>query len=131
MTMAQLARTSAFLNLAGSLLVFLSFQATSTRLVLVTSSDKSDKTAAFCIGDTALFRLSSDGHGVGLGTSCPQSENMKPAAVVNTEYPWMAKLGWFLLLFGIGLQVYSIEPSKLTNEDLRVLRKAHKILGTN
>lgn len=38
---------------------------------------------------------------------------MKPAAVVNTDYPWMARFGWVLLLIGFALQLYSIEEPKL------------------
>jgi hypothetical protein len=130
MTKSQIARTSACLNVLGSLLVFLSFQATSTRLLLVTSNDKSDKTAAFCIGDRAFFGISKDGSGTMMGYACPQSENMKPTVVANSDAPWMGKFGWFLLLLGFFGQVYSIEPSTLTNEQLRVLRKAQKILDS-
>ena len=131
MTKAGVARCSAVLNFVGSLLVFLSFQATSTRLVLVTSEDKNDKTAAFCIGDTAVFGLSPDGHGMDMGYTCPQKENMKPAAVVSTESPRIAKFGWLLLLVGFLGQVFSIEPSRLTADDLRLLRKARKLMGSN
>jgi hypothetical protein len=127
MTMSQVARASAFLNLVGSLLVFLSFQPTSTRLLLVTSKDVNNKTVAFCIGDRAVFGLAADG-GTQIGYACPQTENMKPTVVANGDAPWMAKFGWFLLLVGFVLQVFSIEPSKLTSEDLRVLRKARNVL---
>lgn len=130
MTLTQLARTSAVLNLLGSFLVFLSFQATSTDLLLVTSKNVGDKTAAFCVRDKALFGLTPTG-GLSMGYACPQGESVKPTAVVNTDSPWMSNLGWLLLIIGFVLQVFSIEPSKLTAEDIRMLRKAHKLLSSN
>lgn len=128
MTKSQWTRTSAFLNLAGSLLVFLSFRPTSTRLMLVTSKDASDKTVAFCIADRAVLGLGADGLSTQMGFACPTNGNMKPTVVANGDAPWMAKAGWLLLLIGFCVQAFSIEPSKLTAEDLRVLRKAHKLL---
>jgi hypothetical protein len=125
MTKARMARLSAFLNLLGAFLVFLSFQATSTNLLMIANKDKS---FAFCIGDRSIFGLLPGGRGTYIGAGCPQGQDAKPAAVVSTDSPWLAKLGWIVLAIGFGLQIFSVEPSLLSKEDLRTLRKARKIL---
>jgi hypothetical protein len=104
-----MAQLSAALNLLGSLLVFASFQATSTKLLLVTGNGKE---IAFCIGDRAVFGLSPDGRGMMMGYRCPTGDTAKPAAVVNTDAPWMAISGWMILAAGFGLQFFSIEKPK-------------------
>ena len=113
----RMAFVSAFLNLLGSFLVFLSFQATSTDLLLVT--EKGKKNVAFCIGDRAVFGLTADGKGTAMGYGCPQGTDVKPAAVINTDSPGLAKFGWILIGIGFFLQLFSIEtplpPIQLTN----------------
>jgi hypothetical protein len=109
----RMALLSAFLNLLGSFLVFLSFQAASTNLLLVT--EKGTKNVAFCIGDRAVFGLTKDGRGTAMGYGCPQGVDAKPAAVVNTDSPGLAKFGWILIGFGFFLQMFSIEkPQAVT-----------------
>lgn len=125
MTTAQMARLSAFLNLLGAFLVFLSFQATSTNLLMIANKDKS---FAFCVGDRAVFGLIPGGRGTYIGASCPEGQDAKPAAVASTDSPWLAKLGWIILAIGFALQIFSVESSPLSKEDLRILRKARKIL---
>ena len=110
MSKYQMARLSAALNLLGSLLVFASFQATSTRLLLVIGNNKE---VAFCIGDRALFGLSPDGMGLRMGYGCPKGDTVRPAAVVNTDAPWMAISGWIMLAVGFGLQFFSIEKPQV------------------
>jgi len=106
--------------------VFHSFQATSTSLILVTEKNGA---MSFCVGNNAMFTaIPGPGHGLQMGHECPQGIDAKPAAIVNTDSPIEATLGWLLLLLGFVLQVFSIEPSKLTSEDLRLLRKARKMI---
>jgi hypothetical protein len=106
--------------------VFLSFQATSTNLLLVTSTDQ--KLAAFCVGDRAAFVM--EGNGVGMGTACPQGSGIKPTAVVNSDSPLLGYIGWGLLALGFGTQFFSIEKPMLSADDLRTLRKARRILDS-
>ena len=120
-----MAQLSAVLNLVGAVLIFYSFQAASTKLLLVTAADKSG--ASFCIGDVAVFSVRN--HNVTMGTTCPPNTGKKPTAIVNTDAPWASFTGWIVLGLGFLLQLFSIEPSGLTNEDMRMLRKARKILG--
>ncbi len=126
MSKSHWAQISAFLNLLGSVFLFLSFQATSTSLLLVSGADKS---TSFCVGDTAMFKFSESGTGVEMGTKCPIAANSKPTAVVNTDLPELAKWGWIVLVIGFLVQIFSIEPSPLSHEDLKTLRKARKIMG--
>lgn len=106
----RLALLSGFLNLLGSFLVFLSFQATSTNLLVIANKDQS---FAFCIGDRAIFGLIPGGRGTYIGTACPTGTDAKPAAVVNTDSPGLAKFGWILIAFGFFLQMFSIEKPQL------------------
>src|ERR1700681_4001191 len=100
----RLAQASAWLNLSGAFLLFLSFQATSTNLFLVTAVNGN---TAFCVGNRAMFVMRPDG-GLGMGTSCPIGAG-KPTAVVNTDSPALVMLGWGLLLLGFIFQLFSIE----------------------
>jgi hypothetical protein len=120
----RLAQASAVLNLLGALLVFLSFQATSTNLLLITSADQ--QLAAFCVGGRAAFLMR--GPAVGLGVTCPTGPNIKPTAIVNTDSPFLEYIGWGLLGLGFFTQLFSLEKPNLTADDLRILRKARKII---
>lgn len=126
MSKYQMARLSAGLNFLGALLVFLSFQATSTNFLLVTGPQN---TSALCIGDRAMFLMTNDG-GVGIGTTCPKGEDTKPTAVVNSDAPWLGYLGWGILASGFIMQFFSVEKSSLSRDDLRALRKARKVLDS-
>jgi hypothetical protein len=104
-----MAQLSAFLNLLGALLVFLSFQATSTDFFLVTT--KENKTA-LCVGKSAMFVMG-PGTSLLIGTACPEAmPGARPTAVVNTDAPWLAILGWALLFVGFFFQLFSIEAPK-------------------
>lgn len=108
----RMARWSAFLNLLGALLVFLSFQTASTNLLFVT--ERGTKNVAFCIGDRAVFGLTHDGQGMTMGFACPLGSDAKPAAVINTDSPWLMVFGWSVLVLGFFLQLFSVEkPSSV------------------
>jgi hypothetical protein len=108
MTKYWMAQIAAMLNLLGAFLVFLSFQATSTDLLLVMGKDKS---TAFCVGQNAILAEGPDGSTI-LGTKCPEGSDAKPAAVVNTDSPGLAKFGWIILAVGFFLQMFSIEKPR-------------------
>jgi hypothetical protein len=114
----RMAFASAFLNLFGSILVFFSFQATSTNLLLVAPKDGS---FAFCIGDRAVFGLGPGGSTI-FGYKCPEALATKPAAVVNTDSPGLAKFGWLLIGFGFLFQTFSIQKPPSSTEPLPALR---------
>jgi hypothetical protein len=105
MSKFRLAQASAILNLLGAFLVFLSFQATSTKFLLVTGTDNR---SFLCVGDQALFAMDPK-HGLDLGVGCPAGQDYKPAAVVNTDKPWLGYFGWGMLFLGFFAQLLSIE----------------------
>jgi hypothetical protein len=87
-------RIALALNLAGTLLLFYSFQATSSSFRLISRSQPgvmgSYTEYAICVKDFTL--LQTIGHGVGIGhLGCPTSEDDRPAAVVNTEHPVLSQ----------------------------------------
>lgn len=128
------ARIALLLNLAGTALLFLSFQATSSdfRLVTATSDHFPDqKRYALCVAKTAL--MVADGTGsVGLGFGmCPHWEDARPAAVVNVEHPSFVTLGFLASVTGFLLQFLTVPRRKTLaeiNEELRILRKHKKML---
>ena len=109
-------KLGAALNLAGAVLLWLSFQATSSNLKIVTTIDHR---TALCSGGRALIVDDPIHHGTSFGLSrCPEWENARPAAVVNVELPFLVTLGFILLLLGFLVQYFSI-PDPGTVEQLR------------
>jgi hypothetical protein len=104
----RVSQISACLNIFGTILLFFSFQATSSDFMLVTTKDER---AALCVGNAALFVLDQRG-GLGIGTKCPDWQTGRPTAVVNTEHPSLASSGLFLLILGFLTQLISIEQPK-------------------
>lgn len=47
-----------------------------------------------------------------MGTQCPDWESGKPTAVVNTEHPNFALMGFGMIIFGFVLQLASLEKPK-------------------
>jgi hypothetical protein len=129
MTTRHLTLWSAVLNLVGAFLVFLSFQATSSEfgMTILKNGER-----ALCSHDDALISWGQYSVSMGTHNGCsPEKVQAVPRiAVVTVESPVLGYLGWFLLLFGFVLQIFSIDPSPLTNEQIRDLRKAHKILNS-
>lgn len=130
------------LNLAGTALLFYSFQATSSDFKLVTAKPNPLDPAlsspaairgfgagsattdyALCVNNYTL--VESDARsGVTLGhAGCPSWVDAKPAAVVNIEHPFFEGLGFISLLAGFLLQYLSI-PQAQTIIDLRNQLKA-------
>lgn len=121
------ARIALLLNLAGTTLLFLSFQATSSDFRLVSTSDGR---YALCVDRTALIIKEPKGFGIGY-TVCPDWEHSKPAAVVNVEHPSFVTLGFIASILGFLLQLMTIPRRKTlaeVNEELRTLRKQKRVL---
>jgi hypothetical protein len=126
----KLQKAALFLNLLGAILLFYSFQATSSDFKLITTSSKSvlpdSKQYALCVNDYAL--IVSDGkNGISLGhPGCPDWEDARPAAVVSIEHPWFEKAGFSLLILGFLLQCFPV-PQAETVAHLRKQLKSAKL----
>ena len=107
----RMARWSAVLNLAGTLLVFLSFQAHSSDFFLTNLKDGSK---ALCVGNNALIVWGAGlGHvGWGQPNGCIDVADTPKVAIVTVESPAFLTMGWAFLLLGFLLQLVSIEPPK-------------------
>lgn len=120
-------KLAAALNLVGAVLLWLSFQATSSNLRIVTTADHR---TALCAGGRALIVDDPIHGGTGYGIArCPEWENARPAAVVNVELPFLVTLGFILLLLGFIVQYFSIpgpETVEQLRRELKLLRKLHK-----
>jgi hypothetical protein len=114
-------------NLAGAVLLWLSFQATSSNLKIVTTTDHR---TALCAAGRALIVDDPLHGGTAFGVArCPEWENARPAAVVNVELPFLVTLGFILLLLGFAVQYFSIpnpETIEHLREELKLLRKLRK-----
>jgi hypothetical protein len=104
----RMAQWSAILSLVGALLVFLSFQATSSDFFL-TNLKNGDK--ALCVGQTALVVWASKNNGLAMGVAkgCADVADTPKVAVVTVEFPLLSYLGWLLLFIAFFLQFLSIE----------------------
>lgn len=140
------ARTALLANLVGTILLALSFQATSSDFRLVTTSDMFvpsnaghppshfNKVFALCTKDRTLVAEGTDASGPALILSapgCPDSAHAKSAAVVNLEIPSLLYIGLGCSAFGFFVQ-FMIVPRRKTvaeiNDEMRVLRKQKKLL---
>jgi hypothetical protein len=140
-------RFALLLNLLGTIVLFYSFQATSSDFRLVTATydptkryllppatlvaggghaPPGTKQYALCVNDYTLM-ASDAASGIRLGfRGCPSWENAKPAAVVNIEHPRFVGLGFVMILAGFLLQYFAV-PKPATIVYLRdQLRKAKK-----
>ena len=124
-----LAIGSAILNTVGALLVGVSFQAASTPFLLVVERDGK---AYLCVGKQALFSLDAKG-ALGMGTQCGDTTNAKPAAVVNFEHPILGILGFMFIVFGFGMQLFSLEKPRpaFTSEEMQEIRNLRRLLKEN
>jgi hypothetical protein len=106
-------------------LLFYSFQATSSSFRLITRSEgeifKSGTEYSICIGDYTLLSTNVHG-GIIMGhRGCPPSENVRPAAVVNTEHPFFVTIGFLMIILGFFIQLFAVsEPTTITQLRKRV-----------
>jgi len=96
-------RFALFCNLLGAFLLFLSFQATSSDVKLI--SLPNNGTTAFCAYGTNI--LTARGSAISVGGPCPAGPDAKPLALVSIEHPRMVTIGFVLTLLGFLLQWFS------------------------
>jgi hypothetical protein len=99
-------RFALFCNLLGAAFLFLSFQATSSNVRIMTQPGKD--TTAFCAYETTIIMHGSQ---FVIGGLCPTWPNVKPIALVSIEYPKLVTAGFVLTLLGFMLQWFSF-PSE-------------------
>jgi hypothetical protein len=117
------ARFALLCNLFGTVLLFLSFQATSSNFKLITTSDGR---SALCVNNRGLV-VSHPNGGFAIGSStCPEWERARAVAVVNVERPIFVTIGFAFASFGFLLQFLSI-PSAKTIAQIRADLKAAKL----
>jgi hypothetical protein len=112
-------RIALFFNLAGTVLLFLSFQATSSNLIIKRASNGS---TAMCIDQTGIAVTNPQGAWE-LGGACPDWPQARPTAVVNVERPYLITIGFILASLGFLLQVLAT-PSAKTISQIRADLKA-------
>ena len=113
-------RLALILNLAGTVILFLSFQATSSNFRLITTKDGK---SALCVDQRAMMIATPDRGWLIGAQQCPDWENARPAAVVNVEHPSFITLGFILTTFGFLLQFLSF-PSPKSAAQMRSELKA-------
>ena len=113
-------------NFLGAILLFLSFQATSSDFRLITASNGD---AALCANGRALLIQKEKGYALGIGQMCPEWEHARPAAIVNLELPWLANLGFILTLIGFVLQYFAFPGPRSIAEMRQELKIAKKQQG--
>ena len=134
-------RTALLLNLLGTIVLFFSFQATSSDFMLVTAPNAGENRRflipdnmppelkknqlplsksiyALCINGNALFTTDAAGTVIWGAGRCPALTYAKPAAVVNTEHPRFEGFGFALVILGFGIQFLAI-PKPETTAHLR------------
>lgn len=117
-------RVALLCNLLGTVLLFLSFQATSSNVTLVKTSDGS---TYFCIGQRAIFIALASG-GIGFISTCPTPQEAvgRPISVVNVEHPLFVTVGFAFTSLGFLLQVLAL-PSPRTIAQIRAELKTAKM----
>ena len=99
-------RFALFCNLLGTLLIFLSFQATSSEVKLLSSHN----TTAFCAYGEAL--LVAGNSNVAVGGRCPDWPQARATILLSVEHPRTAILGFVLMLLGFFLQWFALPIGK-------------------
>jgi hypothetical protein len=129
------ARVALAANLVGTVMLFYSFQATSSRFRLVTTkistaTGEKEEHSALCIYETNMLSTSNKGGWQIGGGPCPGWEHSKAAAVINIEQPWLAAFGFILSFMGFAIQFAAV-PSTKTERQLRLEIKRLKTKARN
>jgi uncharacterized membrane protein len=115
-------KAALLLNLLGTVVLFLSFQATSSNVKIVRAPDGR---TALCVDARGLV-VDVPPAGLQLGThSCPDWENARPAAVINIEHPMFITIGFLLISLGFLIQFLSVS-NPATLQQLRDEMKRSK-----
>jgi hypothetical protein len=127
-------RIALSLNVLGALLLFLSFQATSSSFRLIKRPipsavfQKPEYSYEICVEDFTL--LSTYKQGVAFGhEGCPAATDDRPAAVVNTEHPVFVTIGFLLILFGFIVQYFSVPEGRSISdlrEEIKLLKRQQR-----
>jgi hypothetical protein len=129
------AQFALILNLAGTVALFYSFQATSSNFRLVTAVTSSafgtSEQSALCVYGHAMMKANKAGGWSIGGGPCPDWEHSRAAAVVNIEHPTFEGLGFVLLLAGFLIQLLAV-PSPTTivklREEMKLIKKQEQLL---
>ena len=131
-------KAALLLNLAGTIILFYSFQATSSDFKLVVAPyvpppprvlpngqilpnrfpSYGTKQYALCVNNYTLIASDASSSIMMGHAGCPNWENARPAAVVNIEHPTFEGIGFALLIIGFSLQYFSV-PHPATISQLR------------
>jgi hypothetical protein len=124
-------RIALALNLIGTLVLFFSFQATSSSFRLIrrpigTGLFSNEYEYDICVENYTLVMADPTIGGVGLGhRGCPTAEEDRRAAVVNTEHPNFITLGFLMIFFGFFIQFFAVpEPRSLAQlrQEIKLLK---------
>jgi hypothetical protein len=99
-------RFALFCNLLGTLLIFLSFQAMSSNVKLLSSNN----TTAVCAYGEALMITSNSN--VAVGGHCPDLPQARASTLLSVDHPRTAILGFSLMLLGFFLQWFALPIAK-------------------
>jgi hypothetical protein len=118
----QWASWALVLNVVGFVLLFVAFQATSSDLKIT----KENTAIALCFGEHAVLYDDPSEKTRIFGISVPLAacSKGKPSAIVNTDYPWLGKLGVLFIFVSFWMQFKSIDRTEanLSSSQLRALR---------
>jgi hypothetical protein len=95
-------RFALFCNLLGTLLIFLSFQAVSSDVKLLSSNGR---TALCAYGEAVVVSNNSN---VAVAGHCPDWPQSRATPLLTVEHPRTAILGFSLMLLGFFLQWFAL-----------------------
>ena len=125
-------RIALVLNLFGALLLFYSFQATSSSFRLIKRPSaffNEEYEYDICVEDYTLLSTNarssmSIGH-----AGCPAAANDRRAAVVNTEHPLFITLGFLSIIIGFIIEFFAVpEPKTMAQlrQEIKLLKLKEK-----
>lgn len=118
-------RFALLLNLVGTVMLFLSFQATSSKIKIISTPDGN---TALCVSGWAIF-VANEKYAT-FSSPCPEWQNARSVAVVNIEKPILVTVGFSILTMGFLLQFLSIPSPKTVaqmRKDLKDVERAEKL----
>lgn len=115
-------RLALIFNLLGTALLYLSFQATSSTVKIMTDSRGF---TAICMNQTAVIVTGLNGSALFGGGFCKPGPESKPIALVTIERPLLIYTGFAILLAGFLIQLLAI-PSPKSLAQMRAEVKAEE-----